>query len=84
MKAALDHASGVTGWRIHDLRRTAASGMQGLRIRNEVVSAILNHSLPGVTGTYLRAGLEEEKAEALAAWAAELAKIVGLGSRLSA
>ena len=77
MKAELDKASGVTDWRLHDLRRTAAIVMQDLKIRNEVVQAVLNHAVPGVGGIYLRAELEREKAEALAAWAAELAKIVG-------
>ena len=65
----LDEASGVTDWRLHDLRRTAASNMQELGIRNEVVQAILNHAVPGVGGIYLRSELEEEKADALAIWA---------------
>ena len=78
MKRKLDEASGVTDWRLHDLRRTAASNMQELKIRNEVVQAVLNHSLPGVGGIYLRAELEREKADALAMWAVALTKIVGL------
>jgi integrase len=73
----LDEASGVEGWRVHDLRRTAASQMQDLSIRNEIVQSILNHSLPGVAGVYLRSELEQQKAEALATWAAALTKIVG-------
>jgi integrase len=77
LKKLLDTASGVADWRLHDLRRTAASAMQELKIRNEVVQAILNHALPGVGGIYLRAELEREKAEALTAWASALEKIVG-------
>jgi hypothetical protein len=42
------------------------------------VQAVLNHSLPGVGGIYLRAELEREKADALAMWAVALTKIVGL------
>ena len=42
LKAELDKASGVTDWRLHDLRRTAATNMQELGIRNEVVQSILN------------------------------------------
>ena len=76
-KPMLDEASGVEGWRVHDLRRTAASQMQDLSIRNEIVQSILNHSLPGVAGVYLRSELEQQKAEALATWAAALTKIVG-------
>jgi integrase len=76
LKIALDKASGVTDWRLHDLRRTAATNMQELGIRNEVVQSILNHAVPGVGGVYLRAEHEKEKADALATWAVALAKIV--------
>ena len=76
LKAALDKASGVTDWRLHDLRRTAATKMQELGIRNEVVQSILNHAVPGVGGVYLRAELEKQKAEALATWATALTRIV--------
>ena len=79
LKAALDAASGVTDWRLHDLRRTAASNMQELGIRNEVVQAVLNHAVPGVGGVYLRSELEKHKAEALATWAIALTHIVGQG-----
>jgi integrase len=77
LKRALDQASGVSDWRLHDLRRTAASSMQELKIRNETVQLILNHAVPGVGGVYLRAELEREKAAALATWAAEIVRIVG-------
>ena len=42
-KAQLDEASGVTNWRIHDLRRTFATGLQKLGVRLEVTEAVLNH-----------------------------------------
>jgi integrase len=76
LKVALDEASGVEDWRLHDLRRTAASSMQDLGIRNEVVQSILNHAVPGVGGVYLRSELESSKAEALATWATALTRIV--------
>jgi integrase len=84
MKAALDKASGVTAWRLHDLRRTAASNMQDLGISNHIVQAILNHAVPGVGAVYLRAELEKQKAEALAKWAAALTDIVGPVAELRA
>ena len=77
LKAALDEASGVTDWRLHDLRRTAASRMQGLGIPNHVVQAVLNHAVPGVGGHYLQDELEKQKADALETWAVALTKIVG-------
>jgi integrase len=42
-KAALDQASGVKNWTLHDLRRTVASNMGALGIRLEVIERILNH-----------------------------------------
>ena len=77
LKRQLDKVAGVTGWRVHDLRRSAATHMQELGIRNEIIQAVLNHAIPGVGGVYLRAELEKEKAEALRAWAAELERITG-------
>lgn len=76
LKADLDAASGVKDWVIHDLRRTATSELQELGIDHMVVEAILNHSIPGVAGVYMRAGLEQAKAEALEKWAARLEKII--------
>ena len=78
-EASLDQASGVTGWRLHDLRRTAATNMQDLGIRNHIVQAVLNHAVPGVGGVYLRAELEKQKAEALAIWATALTRSSGGG-----
>lgn len=76
LKNQLDELSGVTEWRLHDLRRTAASGMQECGVPNHVVQAVLNHSLPGVAGVYLHGELEEQKAAALEAWATALTRIV--------
>jgi len=77
LKAALDKASGVTGWTLHDLRRTAASRMQALGVPNHVISGgILNHSLGGAAAHDLQDSLEAQKAEALETWALALAKIV--------
>src|SRR5262249_40248588 len=76
-KKVLDKTAGVTGWRLQDLRRTVASNMQELGIRNEIIQGVLNHAIPGVGGIYLRSELEKEKAEALRAWAIELERITG-------
>jgi len=59
-------------WRLHDLRRTFATGMQRLGIRFEVTEAALNHisgSRSGVAGVYQRHDWKEEKRVALDAWA---------------
>jgi integrase len=77
LKRRLDKIAGVPDWSPHDLRRSAATHMQELGVRNEVVEAILNHAIPGVAAVYLRAEFEKEKAEALRVWAIELERIVG-------
>jgi integrase len=75
-KAALDKASGVTGWRLHDLRRTAATGMGELGVLPHVVEAVLNHisgTKAGVAGVYNYALYNPEKRAALDLWARHLA-----------
>jgi integrase len=78
-KRRLDDASGVTGWRYHDLRRTAASGMARTGIAPHVVEKILNHvggTLGGVAGIYNRFGYDAEKRHALETWAAHVEGLV--------
>ena len=67
-KAALDEASGVKDWRLHDLRRTMATGLQRLGVRLEVTEAVLNHvagSRAGIVGVYQRHTWADEKRAAL-------------------
>ncbi len=66
-------------WRLHDLRRTAATGMADLGVGPHVVEAVLNHvsgSKAGVAGIYNRATYRPEKRAALALWADRIAEIV--------
>jgi integrase len=78
-KLILDNKSGVKGWRLHDLRRTVATGLQKLGVRLEVTEAVLNHvsgSRAGIVGIYQRHEWAEEKRVALNAWGAHLEGIV--------
>ena len=78
-KITLDEDSGVKDWRLHDLRRTMATGLQRLGVRLEVTEAILNHisgSRAGVVGIYQRHEWAEEKRAALNAWGERIAAIV--------
>lgn len=78
-KADLDKASGVKDWRIHDIRRTVATGLQRLGVRLEVTEAVLGHvagSRAGVVGIYQRHDWAAEKRAALAAWADHVAGMV--------
>lgn len=68
----------LDAWRIHDLRRTVATGFQRLGIRFEVTEAVLNHvsgAKGGIAGIYQRHDWKEEKRSALDAWARNVAAI---------
>jgi len=62
-------------WRIHDLRRSVATGLQRLGVRFEVIEAALNHvsgARGGIAGVYQNHDWAEEKREALCLWAAHI------------
>jgi integrase len=63
-------------WRLHDLRRTAATHMAKLGVDRLVISKILNHAEGGVTKTYDRHRYDVEKRAALDRWALHLQAIV--------
>jgi integrase len=78
-KRRLDQLSGVTGWRLHDLRRTCVSGMARLGIAPHVADKILNHqsgTISGVAAVYQRHEFLSERQEALERWGIHIAQIV--------
>jgi integrase len=78
-KQRLDSLCGVKNWRLHDLRRTAASGMAKLGVAPHVLSLVLNHQ-SGVTNSitriYNRYDHASERRAALEAWARHVAGII--------
>jgi integrase len=61
----------MPSWRLHDLRRTAASGMARLGVNLPVIEKVLNHasgSFAGIVGVYQRHSFADEKRHALEAW----------------
>jgi integrase len=75
-KAALDAASGVTGWTLHDLRRTARSLMSRAMVPSDHAERCLGHVIGGVRGTYDRHEYHAEKARAFEALAGLVQRIV--------
>jgi integrase len=78
-KTKLDEVSGVTDWIIHDIRRSAATGLQKLGVALPVTEEILGHtsgSRSGVTGIYQRHDYADEKRAALEAWGAHVTALV--------
>jgi integrase len=76
LKEMLDHKSGVSGWTIHDLRRTCSTGLAALHVAQDVIDRVLGHAVATLAGTYNRHGYAAEKRRALNAWAEHLAFIV--------
>jgi integrase len=79
-KRDLDELSGVTGWRLHDLRRTCVSGMARLGIAPHVADKILNHqvgTISGVAAVYQRHDFLAERREALETWGTHFSRIIG-------
>ncbi len=79
-KARVDRWLGIPDWRLHDLRRTAASGMARFGTPINVLSKILNHASSGaqggVTAIYNRYAYEDEKRIALEKWGSHVDHIV--------
>ncbi len=85
LKCELDARAGLSEnhFTLHDLRRSAATGMAGLGVAPHVIERILNHvsgTFGGVAGVYNRFAYETEMRHALELWAAHLQKLVGANS----
>jgi integrase len=79
-KRVLDELSGVTGWRLHDLRRTCVSGMARLGVPPHVADKILNHqsgTISGVAAVYQRHDFLAERKLALERWGLYIETLVG-------
>jgi integrase len=77
-KAAIDrHMGSNADWRLHDLRRTAATGMERLGVPVMVIESVLGHAKPGILQIYQRHQFEAEKGAALAKWAGKVLSLVG-------
>lgn len=70
-------------WRLHDLRRTLASGMAALGVALPVIERVLAHtsgSFSGIVGVYQRHHFLPEMRDALGRWAAHVEGLARRGS----
>jgi len=75
----LSECTKIPDWRLHDLRRTAATGMARLNIPPHVVDKVLNHvsgTIRGVAAVYNRFEYLEERRAALEAWGRYVCNLV--------
>jgi integrase len=78
-KARLDKASGVTGWTLHDLRRTFASGLAAQGVSLSAIERLLNHvsgSFAGIVGVYQHYNYMPEMRRAIELWESHIGKLV--------
>jgi integrase len=75
-KKSLDEAADVTGWTLHDLRRTARSLLSRAGVRPDIAERVLGHAVAGVEGVYDRHPYHDEKADALRRLAALVELII--------
>ncbi|MEM9628322.1 MAG: hypothetical protein AAGA21_18970 [Pseudomonadota bacterium] len=67
-------------WVLHDLRRTAVTGMADLGVQPHVIEAVVNHVSghgAGVAGIYNRASYAVEKKVALERWSDHIINLIG-------
>ena len=75
-----DEAGELPAWTLHDLRRTATTGMARLGIAPHVADKVLNHSagtIRGVAAVYNRFEYLDERRIALEAWGRFVERLVG-------
>jgi integrase len=76
-KADLDARSGVSGWRLHDIRRVVSTRLhEDLLQPPHLIEAILGHHQPGVASVYNRSSYIAERRRVLAQWADYLFSII--------
>ena len=75
-KIALDKACKVTGWTLHDLRRTARTLMSRAGVNTDHAERCLGHKIGGVRGVYDQHKYHGEMATAFEALAAQINRII--------
>lgn len=78
-KRELDKLSGITSWKLHDLRRTCVSGMARLGVPPHVADKVLNHqsgTISGVAAVYQRHEFLAERKAALELWGQHVTKLL--------
>ena len=77
-KKRLDTKSSVRDWRLHDVRRTVATGLREMGISQDVTERILNHkgARTGIAAIYDKSVLMEPRKQAILAWGERVAALV--------
>lgn len=81
-KKRLDELSGISGWVLHDIRRTVATRLASQGTALHIIRRIQNHSdaIPGVSRVYNQYSYLPEVEEALNTWQSKLLTLVSATS----
>jgi integrase len=83
-KTRLDEIAGVSGFTLHDLRRSARTLMPRVGVSADIAERVLGHTMESIRGTYDQHGYADEKADALQRLADLVEEIVAPGPKLVA
>jgi len=75
-KVRIDRLSGVTGWKIHDLRRSMRTHLSALPVQDMVRELVIAHAKPGLHRVYDQHAYQAEKRQCLELWERRLLSIV--------
>lgn len=80
MREALGSPGGreIENWRVHDFRRTIATGLQRLGFRPEIADQVIGHvgsTRSGAGAHYLHHRYDEERKEALTIWSQNIVRV---------
>jgi integrase len=70
-------AQPLAPWKLHDLRRTVATGLQELGYDPTLIDRVLGHAYGGLRAVYQKHDYAQKKTEALEAWGDYLRRVVG-------
>jgi integrase len=76
---AANRGEPIPEWVLHDLRRSAVTGMAELGVRTDVIELVVNHisgARAGVAGVYNKSELLDERRQALSRWADHIERLV--------
>jgi integrase len=85
-KSRIEKQSGTSGWTLHDLRRTFASGLASIGVSIPVIERLLNHvsgSFGGIVGVYQRYDFMPEMRDAITRWEEHIQKLAAIEDRNS-
>jgi integrase len=75
-KVRIDKLSGVSGWKIHDLRRTMRTHLSALPVEDLVRELVIAHAKPGLHKVYDQHTYQDEKRRCLELWERRVLSII--------